>query len=101
MIWHVELLASEAPPSAGIRWLGLRSPPRATPPLADRRTGPLSAPAVEAIASRAVHKVRGHRDLGRYAPIAETPGFIRAIAGVVTEMRLARLAPDGLVGIAV
>src|SRR5207342_2577031 len=32
--------------------------------------------------------------LGRYYAIAATPGFPRAVAGVLEDLRLARLAPD-------
>ena len=34
--------------------------------------------------------------LGHYQSVADTPGFPRAVAGVIAELRLARLPPDAI-----
>ncbi len=51
---------------------------------------------VQAIVCRVVHTLSSSGGLGRYASISQTPGFSRAIASVLTELRLARLAPEAL-----
>jgi ATP-dependent helicase/nuclease subunit B len=50
----------------------------------------------EATVARVLHRLRAEGRLGRFAAIAETPGFPRAVAGVVAELRLARLSLDTL-----
>ena len=54
----------------------------------------------EAIVARLVHRLRTEGRLGRFAPVANTPGFPRAIAEVISELRLARLSPDDLASVA-
>jgi hypothetical protein len=73
----------------------------AAPTMAARGIVSVGSLGVEAIVRRAIHGLGtgdavGRYALGRYARIAEGPGFARAIAGVVTELRLACLAPEAL-----
>jgi ATP-dependent helicase/nuclease subunit B len=68
----------------------------AAPVLAERKLVPLSRLGTEAIVARVVHRLRVERGLGRYQPIGETPGFARAIAAVIAELRLARLTCDAI-----
>jgi RecB family exonuclease len=51
---------------------------------------------VEAMVRRAVNALGSGGALGRYARIADGPGFARAISHVLTELRLAGLAPEAL-----
>jgi ATP-dependent helicase/nuclease subunit B len=61
----------------------------AAPTMAARGIVPVGRLGVEAIVCHTVHKLSSGRALGRYAPIAKAPGFSRALAGVLTELRLA------------
>jgi len=57
--------------------------------LAHRGVVPLTRIGADAITTRLIHRLRGERKLGRYASVSETPGFPRAIAGVIAELRSA------------
>src|SRR5580704_7125091 len=57
--------------------------------LAHHKVVPLTKIGVDAITTRLIHRLRGERKLGRYALVSETPGFPRAIAGVIAELRSA------------
>lgn len=57
--------------------------------LAHRGVVPLTRIAADAITTRLIHRLRVERKLGRYASVSETPGFPRAIAGVIAELRSA------------
>ncbi|WP_092298102.1 PD-(D/E)XK nuclease family protein [Bradyrhizobium sp. Ghvi] len=57
--------------------------------LASRGVVPLTKIGADAISTRLIHRLRGERKLGRYACVSNTPGFPRAIAGVVAELRSA------------
>ncbi len=72
----------------------------AAPGLASRALAPLSRLGAEALITRVVHRLRREDGLGRYRIVADTPGFPRAIAGVITELRLATLGPDAVEGVA-
>jgi ATP-dependent helicase/nuclease subunit B len=72
----------------------------AAPALATRGLTPLSRIGTEAIVARLVHRLREEGGLGRYHAVAATPGFPRAVAGVIAELRLARLPPDAVGGVA-
>jgi ATP-dependent helicase/nuclease subunit B len=54
----------------------------------------LSRLGTEAIVARLAHRLKAEGGLGRYQAVADTPGFPRAIAGVIAELRLARV-PQG------
>lgn len=68
----------------------------ARPALATRGLVPLSRIGAEATVARLVHQKKDAGGLGRYGDVAATPGFPRALAGVISELRLARLAPDAV-----
>jgi ATP-dependent helicase/nuclease subunit B len=68
--------------------------------LAARSAVPLGRVGVEAVANRVVHKLAEAGELGRYASLANGPGFARAIASVITELRLEQIAPDAVVDLA-
>src|SRR5215471_942849 len=68
----------------------------AAPVLAERKLAPLSRLGAEAIVARVVHRLKAKCGLGRYQPVGETPGFARAIAAVIAELRLARLTCDAI-----
>ena len=68
--------------------LHLRWPSAAWCRLADSGT--------EAVAARAVRKLSAQGSLGRYEPVAEGPGFARAVAAVLNELRLAQMPVGGL-----
>jgi ATP-dependent helicase/nuclease subunit B len=68
----------------------------AAPAMAERGVVSVGRLGVEAVVCRAVHGLRSIDALGRYAAIAEGPGFARGIANVLTELRLADLASEAL-----
>src|SRR6516225_202777 len=68
----------------------------AAPTMAARGIVPAGRLGVEAIVCRAVHALSPGGALGRYACIAKAPGFPRAIASVLTEIRLAAVGPEAL-----
>jgi hypothetical protein len=68
----------------------------AAPTMAARGIVSVGSLGVEAIVQRAIQGLRKSDALGRYVGIAEGPGFARAIAGVLTELRLAGLALEAL-----
>jgi len=68
----------------------------AAPILAARGLTPLSRIGVGAIVARLVHRMNTEGKLRRYQSVATTPGFPRAVAGVITELRLARVARDAI-----
>src|SRR6516225_3797444 len=72
----------------------------ARPVLAAQRTVPLGALGIQAVANRAIHKLSEIGQLGRYAKLTGGPGFARAIANVITELRLEQIEPDALVHVA-
>ncbi len=61
---------------------------------------PLARIGTDAITTRLIHRLRGERKLGRYASVSETPGFPRAIAGVIAELRSAGVRSGELNAIA-
>lgn len=72
----------------------------AAPELAMRGLVPLSRLGTEAIVTRLVHRLKVEGRLGRYQSVATTPGFPRAIAGVILELRLARLPQPAVASVA-
>jgi ATP-dependent helicase/nuclease subunit B len=57
---------------------------------------PLSALGVEAIAARVIHAERSLRPFAYFEAVAAMPGFARALARTLSELRLARVAPSSL-----
>jgi ATP-dependent helicase/nuclease subunit B len=72
----------------------------ARPLLAAQRTVPLGGLGVQAVANRAIHKLSQAGGLGRYADLTSGPGFGRAIANVLGELRLEQIEPDALTDLA-
>jgi ATP-dependent helicase/nuclease subunit B len=57
---------------------------------------PISRLGIEAIAARIVHAAHRAKKLHYFAPVAETPGFPRAVAHTITELRLQGIRADDL-----
>ncbi len=68
----------------------------AMPELADEGRAPASALAAEAVAARAAFEAQQSGELTYFAPVAATPGFPRALARTLQELRLARVAAPAL-----
>jgi ATP-dependent helicase/nuclease subunit B len=72
----------------------------AAPVLAAQGLVALTRIGSEAIVARLIHRLQTERRLGRYHIVSETPGFSRAIASVIAELRMARLHSDAAEGVA-
>ncbi len=70
----------------------------AAPVLAARGLTPLSRIGADAIAARLAHRMNAEGRLSHYQSVAATPGFPRAVAGVIAELRLARVPPEAIAG---
>jgi ATP-dependent helicase/nuclease subunit B len=70
----------------------------ARPEMALRGLAPLSALAAEAIAARVIHVERDSRPFAYFEGVAAMPGFARALARTLSDLRLARVAPASLTG---
>jgi ATP-dependent helicase/nuclease subunit B len=68
----------------------------AAPILAARSLTPLSRIGVAALVARFVHRMILEGRLSHYRSVAATPGFPRAVAGVIAELRLARISLDAV-----
>ena len=68
----------------------------ATPALARARRTPATRLSLDAVAARAVHAV----ELAYFAPIARGPGFPRAVARTLAELRMNGVPPEALAGLA-
>jgi ATP-dependent helicase/nuclease subunit B len=68
----------------------------AAPALATLGLVTLSRLGTEAIVARVVHRLKAEGGLSRYHAVAATPGFPRAVAGVIAELRLAKSPPDAI-----
>ena len=66
----------------------------AAPLLAARGLTALSRIGAGALVARLVHRMNAEGRLSHYRSVVTTPGFPRAIAGVITELRLARISLD-------
>ena len=62
--------------------------------LARRGAVPTSALGMEALAARVTFEALGAKAVGYFAPVARFPGFARALATTLGELRMARVAPD-------
>ena len=67
--------------------------------LTARKISPLSALAHEAIASHAIDRARAESRLSYFQPVAGFPGFPRALARTLRDLRLARMSPARLLTI--
>jgi hypothetical protein len=68
----------------------------AAPVLADEDRAPATYLGSEAVAARATFDALRDADLSYFAPVARTPGFPRALARTVQELRLAAVEPAAL-----
>jgi len=58
----------------------------AAPAMASRALAPISRLGIEAIANRIVHAARRDSKLQYFSPVAQTPGFPRAVAKTIAEL---------------
>ncbi len=65
----------------------------AAPRLARARVSPTTSLGVQAVAARALFDARHDGSLSYFAPVAETPGFPRALARTLEELALAAVPP--------
>ncbi len=56
---------------------------------------PISRLGIEALAARVIHAAATANRLPYFAPVAQTPGFARALAKTITELRLQHATPSG------
>ncbi len=56
--------------------------------MATRGLAPISRLSQEALAARATYQVRKDGNLRYFAPVADTPGFVRALASTLNELRM-------------
>ena len=68
----------------------------ARPGMAERGLAPLSALGREAVAARIAQKALAQGELAYFHPVAALPGFARALARTIVELRLAGVSPDRL-----
>ena len=68
----------------------------AAPVLAERGRLPASGLTLDAVAARAVQRVAAAGALGAFASVVARPGFPRAVARTLLELRLAGIAPAAL-----
>jgi CRISPR/Cas system-associated exonuclease Cas4 (RecB family) len=68
----------------------------AAQPMGRLALAPISRLGIEALAARIVHAATTAKSLPYFAPVAQTPGFARALAKTITELRLQQATPpDG------
>jgi len=68
----------------------------ATQPMGRLSLAPISRLGIEAIAARVVHGGVTAKKLEYFAPVAQTPGFARALAKTITELRLQNVDTSAL-----
>lgn len=68
----------------------------AAPRLAGQGLAPSTALGTEAVAARAVFDAEQHGALAYFAPVARTPGFPRALARTIQELRFAGISADAV-----
>ena len=68
----------------------------ATEDLAERGLAPLSRLGVQALASRCIHRCLQEKVLEYFRPVAGMPGFARALAATLSELRLEQIDPGEL-----
>ena len=94
-----EGLAPQATGSAGVRRLTVvqTAAELARPAMALHGLAPLSTLGREAIAARVAQKALIEGKLRYFHPVAALPGFARALARTILDLRLAKVAADQLV----
>jgi RecB family exonuclease len=95
-----EGLAQRLPGFAGVHAITLVefAADLARPAMATLGLGPLSRLGREAVAARVVHAARAESELRYFHPVAGLPGFARALANTIGELRLAGIRPGDLTG---
>ena len=68
----------------------------AAQPLGRRNLAPISRLGIEAIATRIVNAAQRAKKLRYFSPVAHTPGFPRALARTIAELRLQGVPASGL-----
>jgi ATP-dependent helicase/nuclease subunit B len=68
----------------------------AAQPMGRRSLAPISRLGTEALAARIVHAARHSKKLSYFEPVAQTPGFPRAVAKTIAELRLQNIHPRDL-----
>ncbi len=68
----------------------------AAPAIANAGLTPISALGLEAIAAQLTHRAIENRELHYFAPVAGLPGFARALARTISELRLAGITAEDL-----
>jgi ATP-dependent helicase/nuclease subunit B len=71
----------------------------ATPRLGAEQLTALSPLGAEALAARTVHRCLSEKALRYFAPVAAMPGFARALASTISELRLEGISPGELAAI--
>src|SRR5260370_6089908 len=71
----------------------------ASQPMGRASLAPISRLGIEAIAARIVHAAHRVKKLHYFGPVAETPGFPRAVAHTITELRLQGIRAGDLASI--
>ncbi len=66
--------------------------------LNERGLAPATGLAIEAITARVVHRLKGTGALAYFEPVIDRPGFPRALARTISELRLNQVLPDALKG---
>ncbi len=67
----------------------------AAQPMGRLALAPISRLGIEALAARIIHAAATANQLPYFAPVAQTPGFARALARTITELRLQNATPPG------
>ncbi len=70
----------------------------AAQPMGRLALAPISRLGIEALAARIVHAADTAKRLPYFAPVAQTPGFARALAKTIIELRLQNVNPPGDLG---
>lgn len=95
-----EELAHRTPGVAGLHRMTLvtLAADLARPVMADLGLAPLSSLGLEALAACIIYAARAEKELRYFDPVAALPGFARALARTLNELRLADVKPEGLAG---
>jgi hypothetical protein len=68
----------------------------AAPVLAARGLTPLTRIGADALVARLVHRMSAEGRLSHYQSVLATPGFPRAVASVIAELRLGQIPPNAI-----
>src|SRR5262249_40431732 len=71
----------------------------ATPRLGAEQVTALTFLGAEAVAARTVHRCLKEKALSYFTPVASMPGFPRALASTISELRLASIVPADLAAV--